>query len=132
MNAISDIKIISIDETRPPQIRKESYIDVFFKLSVQAPEDWCDEFNALGRKINPAVKIDVKNGIIIDAWVKNMNDLPKHLEKIKEKVKECNELHIEKTRLKAIAMAASVASKLGKCSEQNALNDIVAGLKFDN
>lgn len=131
MNAINDIKIISIDETRPPQVRKEAYIDVFFKLSMKAPEDWCDEFNALGRKINPAVKINSKNGIIIDAWVKNMNDLPNHLEKIKQKVKECNELHMEKTRLKALAMAASVASKLGQGSEQNALNDIVAGLKFD-
>ena len=131
MNAISDIKIIGIDETRPPQVRKEAYIDVYFKLSMQAPEDWCDEFNALGRKINPAVKMDVKKGIIIEAWVKNMNDLPGHLEKIKQKVKECNELHIEKVRLKAVAMAASVALKMGKGSEQNALNDIVAELKFD-
>ena len=89
MNAINDIKIISIDETRPPQVRKEAYIDVFFKLSMKAPEDWCDEFNALGRKINPAVKINSKNGIIIDAWVKNMNDLPNHLEKIKQKVNTC-------------------------------------------
>ena len=132
MNAISDIRIISIDEERPPQIRKEAYIDVYFKLSMQAPEDWCDEFNALGRKINPAVKIEAKNGIIIEAWVKNMNDLPTHLEKIKLKVKECNELHKEKARLKALAMAASVASKLGSGSQQSALNDIVAGLKFDN
>ena len=132
MNDINDIKIIGTDETRPPQIRKEAYIDVYFKLSMQAPEDWCDEFNALGRKINPAVKIDIKNGIIIEAWVKHMNDLPAHLEKIKLKVKECNELHIEKARLKAIAMAASVASKLGSGSQQSALNDIVAGLKFDN
>jgi hypothetical protein len=132
MNDINDIKIISIDETRPPQIRKEAYIDVYFKLSMQAPEDWCDEFNALGRKINPAVKIDIKKGIIIEAWVKNMNDLPAHLEKIKLKVKECNEQYIEKARLKALAMAASVASKLGQGSEQSALNEIVAGLKFDN
>ena len=131
MTAFSDIKIISIDETRPPQVRKEAYIDVFFKLSMQAPEDWCEEFNSLGRKINPAVKIDSKKGIIIDAWVKNMNDLPSHLEKIKQKVKECNESHIEKIRLKALAMAASMASQLGQGSEQNALNDIVAGLKFE-
>jgi len=131
VNAISDISIISIDETRPPQIRKEAYIDVYFKLSKQAPENWCDEFNALGRKINPAVKIDAKKGIFIEAWVKNMNDLPSHLEKIKQKVTECNELQIEKARLKALAIAASVASKLGQGSQQNALNDIVAGLKFD-
>lgn len=131
MNTISDLRIIGIDETRPPQIRKEAYIDVYFKLSAQAPEDWCDEFNALGRKINPAVKIDVKKGITIEAWVKNMNDLPAHLEKIKLKVKECNELYLEKLRLKAVAMAASVALKMGKGSEQNTLNDIVAGLKFD-
>ena len=132
MNAISDIKIISIDEERPPQIRKEAYIDIFFKLSKQAPEDWCDDFNARGRKINPAVKIETKKGIIIEAWVKNMNDLPAHLEKIKLNVKECNEQQIERARLKALAMAASVASALGSGSQQNALNDIVAGLKFDD
>jgi hypothetical protein len=132
MNAISDIKIISIDEERPPQIRKEAYIDVFFKLSMKAPEDWCDDFNALGRKINPAVKMDIKQGIIIEAWVKDMADLPPQLEKIKLKVKECNEQYIEKTRLKALAMAASVASKLGQGSKQQALNDIVATLKFDD
>ena len=132
MNTISDIKIIGIDEERPPQIRKEAYIDVFFKLSKQAPKDWCEDFNALGRQLNPAVKIDINKGIVIDAWVKNMNEIPAHLEKIKLKVKECNEQSIEKARLKALALAASVASNLGRGSQQNALNDIVASLKFDD
>ena len=132
MNAIGDIRIISIDEERPPQIRKEAYIDVFYKLSKQAPKDWCEDFNALGRQLNPAVKMDINKGVFIDAWVKNMNDIPAHLEKIKLKVKECNEQYIEKARLKALALAASVASKLGQGSQQNALNEIVAGLKFDD
>ena len=37
MEGISDLKIIGTDERRPPIIRKEPYIDVFFKLSHQAP-----------------------------------------------------------------------------------------------
>ena len=31
MEGISDIKIIGIDEKRPPKIRKEPYIDLVFK-----------------------------------------------------------------------------------------------------
>jgi len=132
MNPINDIKIIGIDENRPPQMRKEAYIDVYFKLATKAPEDWCDDFNALGRKINPAVKINIKEGIFIEAWVKDMIDLPAQLEKIKLKIKECNEQYIEKARVKALAMAASVAANLGKGSKQQALNDIVATLKYDD
>ena len=49
MQGISDINIIGIDETRPPFIRKEPYIDIFFELSHQAPIDWCKDLNSLFR-----------------------------------------------------------------------------------
>lgn len=42
--------IIGIDETRPPKIRKEPYIDISFKLSHQAPIEWCKDLNALLNK----------------------------------------------------------------------------------
>ena len=44
MEGISDIKICGIDETRPPMIKKEPYIDLNFKLIHKAPKDWCNDF----------------------------------------------------------------------------------------
>ena len=60
MEGISDIKIIGVDETRPPIIRKEPYIDIFFKLSHQAPSDWCSDFNSLKAKHPSCEKIKKK------------------------------------------------------------------------
>jgi hypothetical protein len=40
MSSFEEIRIISIDEARPPRVRKEAYIDLFFKLSHKArPSD---------------------------------------------------------------------------------------------
>ena len=68
MSSFEEIRIISIDEARPPRVRKEAYIDLFFKLSHKAPLDWCEEFNALGRQINPAAKIDKNLGESTRTW----------------------------------------------------------------
>jgi hypothetical protein len=70
MSSFEEIRIISIDEARPPRVRKEAYIDLFFKLSHKAPLDWCEEFNALGRQINPAAKIDIPRQKSIKTWGK--------------------------------------------------------------
>ena len=58
MDNILDIRIIGIDEKRPPIIRKEPYIDLFFKLSCKPPLDWCEDFNVLAKDLVPPVKID--------------------------------------------------------------------------
>ena len=70
MEGISDIKITGIDEKRPPVIRKEPYIDIFFKLSHQAPADWCKDFNALLSNHPTAPKIKEKEGLYIEGWVR--------------------------------------------------------------
>ena len=131
MDSISDIKIVGIDEQRPPMVRKESYIDLFFKLSTKPPLDWCDDFNALAHKIDPAAKIDKTKGNVIETWVREMDLIPVHLEKIKKTVALCNQLYIEKVKKKQLAAALKDAAVVGMDGQQNRLNEIVSSLKFD-
>jgi hypothetical protein len=130
MQTINDIKIVSIDDERPPVIRKEAYIDLYFKLSGKAPMDWCEDFNALGRQITPGVKIEKNVGLCVEAWVKDMTQIAPHLEKIKQSILDCNEQYIEKARQKQAALLAANASAVGNDSEQFKLNEIIADLKF--
>lgn len=130
MQAIQEIKIVGIDDERPPKIRKEAYIDLFFSLAIKAPMDWCEDFNILGRQLDPGVKINKNSGICIEAWVRNMNDIIPHLEKIKQKIVDCNEQYIEKARQKKLALLAAKTSTSSKDSEQFKLNQIIADLKF--
>ena len=55
MQNIMNIKIVGIDEKRPPLIRKEPYIDLFFQLSHKVPLDWCEDFNELTKKLSTQV-----------------------------------------------------------------------------
>lgn len=64
MEGISDIKIIGIDEKRPSIVSKKPYIDLFFQLSHQAPDDWCRDFNSLMLKYPGTPKIKEKKDFI--------------------------------------------------------------------
>ena len=132
MDNILDIRIIGIDENRPPVIRKEPYIDLFFKLSFKPPPDWCEEFNTLAKDLAPQVKIDKTVREFIDAYVRDMNHIPEHLAKIKAKIAACNEQYMEGIRLKELAVAEKNASLQPEGIEQRKLNSIVAALKFDD
>jgi hypothetical protein len=132
LESISDIRIVGIDERRPPVIRKEPYIDLFFRLSHQAPQDWCEDFNKLIKDLVPQVKIDKNEGLFINAYVRDMNHIPAHLEKIKQKIRACNEQYLENIRLKALAAAAKNAALVAAAGEQARLNAIVAALQFDD
>ena len=83
MNSFESIRINGVDETRPPRIRKEAYIDLYFRMSCEAPEEWCEDFNVLGRQIVPAAKIDKNSRLIIDTYVNDMNNIPAHLAELK-------------------------------------------------
>ncbi len=130
MSSFEEIRIISIDEARPPRIRKEAYIDLFFKLSHKAPLDWCEEFNALGRQINPAAKIDKNLGESIETYVNDMGGIQSHLNEIKQTVDECNAQYLEKIRQRQLADAAVNAALLGQDGEQAKLNQIISALEF--
>jgi capsid protein len=131
LTTINQIKLIGIDEERPPLMRKEAYIDLFFKLSQKAPQDWCEDLNKLGHQVEPSFKIDTLKGDIVETWTRDMNLIPQQVEKIKEKIKECNKQYVERLRLKVISDAARTASPTGHDSQQAELNLIIATLDFE-
>ena len=130
MEDISDIRIIGLDDQRPPRIRKEPYIDLFFRLSHQAPADWCSIFNALLEKHASTAKIKVKEGLFIDAWVKTPDDIPALLALLKDKVAECSRLFIEKIELSVRNAGAANSELMLGGGEQGRRNRIVAALDF--
>ena len=131
MEGISDIKIVGIDEQRYPRIRKAPYIDIFFKLSQQAPKEWCDYFNDLGKRLEPPVKIEKNAGLFIEAWVRDMEQIPGYVDKIKKAVEESNLKYVERLRQLQLASGNDVA-RSGEDTRQGRLNTILASLNFDD
>ena len=131
MEGISDLKIIGIDEMRPPRIRKEPYIDIFFKLSHQAPADWCRSLNDLLAKISGNYKIKEKEGKFIETWVRTPDEIVELLEMLKNNVAECTRQYIERIE-QARQNAGEAGAKLDQeTGEQGRLNEIIAALDFD-
>ena len=131
MEGISDIKIIGIDETRPPRIRKEPYIDIFFKLSHQAPSDWCKDFNNLFHKQTATVQIKENEGQFIETWVRHPDEIVPLFELIKEALQECTRQYIERIEISARQNNDSETSSKQVSGEQARLNKIIASLEFD-
>ena len=123
------IKIVGIDQKRPPRVRKEAYIDLVLKLSDKAPSDWIDLFDTLGRQMNPAVKMEKATGDCIMAWVRTMDDIPVHFDNIKQKVQACNIQYQEQLQQKLAA--AQISSESAASQQQAKLNAIIAALDFD-
>jgi hypothetical protein len=132
MSDIKEIKIIGFDNDRPPRVRKEAYIDLFFQLSQKAPLDWCEDFNALGRKANSSPKIDKDKGLHIETYVNNMNLIAQQLTAVKALLLECSKQYQHKADEKARVLAASNANLQGQEGEQLKLNQIVEAISFDD
>lgn len=131
MEGISDIKIIGIDEKRPPRIRKEPYIDIFFKLSHQAPADWCKDFNNLLAKHPSKAKIIEKEGRYIATWVRSPDEIIALLEQLKTSVADCTHQYIQHIELSTQQAANENTSMTEESGEQGRLNRIIASLDFD-
>jgi hypothetical protein len=132
MEGISDIRINGVDETRPPRIRKEPYIDIFFTLSHQAPEEWCVQFNSLLSDELGKPNIQEKEGLYIEAWVRKPEEIVALLDMLKVKVAECTRQYIERVESSIRDASASNASAAGEeTGEQGRLNKIIAALDFD-
>jgi len=131
VEGISDIKIIGIDNKRPPIIRKEPYIDIVFKLSHQAPMDWCKEFNALLSKHPSTPRIKDKEGLYIEAWVRTPDEIAALLKQLKDTVAECSRQYIERVEL-SLRNAGDANALLAQqgAGEQGRLNRIIADLDF--
>jgi hypothetical protein len=130
MEGISDIKICGIDTTRPPRIRKEPYINLYFKLSHKAPVQWCDDFNHLVARRQYSARISPADGLFIETWVRLPEEIPPVLKGLKEAVRTCNERYIARIQAEARA-AAEKGGEPGDEGEQGRLNRIIAGLDFD-
>jgi hypothetical protein len=131
MEGISDIRISGIDEMRPPRIRKEPYINLFFKLVHKVPEEWCDDFNRLVAKKKYPARIENSEGLFIETWVRKAEEIEAEFEALKAAVDTCNQAYIARIQAEASA-AANAGGKLEDEGEQGRLNRIIAGLKFDD
>lgn len=130
MEGISDIRISGIDEARPPRIRKEPYINLYFKLSHKAPVQWCDDFNRLvARKAYPA-KIESSEGLFIETWVRSPDEIGTALDGFKLAITTCNDEYIARIQAEARSAADARVDPENE-GEQGRLNRIVAGLNFD-
>ena len=132
MEGISDIKIIGIDERRPPRILREPYIDLYFKLSHKPPLDWSRDFKELMAGHPSKARVDEKNGLFINGWVRRPDDVAAFLEFLKEKVDECSRQYIKRIETSVRDASDADASMVKEESgEQGRLNKIVASLDFD-
>jgi len=130
MEGISDIKIMGIDEMRPPRIRKEPYIDLFFQLSHKAPADWCREFVDSQPNLEYEVKINPEDGLFIQTWVRTPEEIPGHLQTLKGLVAACNARYIENIEASARDQLSDNEMLKNEEGPQGKLNRIVAGLDF--
>lgn len=126
---MTPIKLTGIDPKRPPHIRKEAYIDIYYQLSEKPPAAWCDLFDNLGRKIEPAVKVDKTTGDCIGAWVRDMEGIPGHFNQIKQKIAEANVQFEDMVLQQAARDSAAKAGSQG--SAQTRLNEILSALDFE-
>jgi hypothetical protein len=131
MQHIDTLKIIGMDTTRPPRIRKEPYIDLFFKLSHKAPKDWCQDFNMLFVNSEFMVKIDAETGLYIETWVREMAEISGHLDGLKKKITQCNTVYIQKAKDTEAALISASQAVKDEPGAQEILNKLIAGLNFD-
>jgi hypothetical protein len=131
VEGISDIRIAGMDENRPPRLRKEPYINLYFRLLHKAPPDWCVGFNDLFVKHEYTPKIIEDEGLFIETWVRSPDEIAGLFQILKEKVTECTAQYIEKIALSKRASDSDndLLQKEGG-GEQGRLNRIIAGLDF--
>ena len=131
MQDVKEIKIIGIDSKRPPILRKEPYIDLVFELSVPTSKQWNEDFIGLFNNSEVRPKIDATKSLFIQTWTRTMVEIPEHVELLKTKVIECNQ--IASDRQAAVDLLAMSGSKSveGAGGPQGQLNAIIASLNFD-
>lgn len=77
-------------------------------------------------------KIDEKEGLFINTWVRKPEEIVAQVELLKKKVQECNLAYIE--RIEQLTRSKNASNLSGTeviSSEQANLNSIISGLKFE-
>ena len=130
MEGISDIRIVGVDETRPPRIRKEPYIDLCFRLSHKAPIDWCQDFIEHQTRQGTATKINTEERLFIETWVRTPGEIAGCLQLLKQSIAECNAAYIEKVEASQRDRVSGNDDLRKEEGPQGELNRIIAGLDF--
>ena len=131
MEGISDIRIAGMDENRPPRLRKEPYINLYFRLLHKAPPDWCEGFNDLLVKHEYTPKIYAEEGLYIETWVRSPDEIAGLFQVLKEKVTACTAQYIEKIAAsKRDSDSDNDLLQKDGSGEQGRLNRVIAGLDF--
>jgi len=130
MEGISDIRIIGIDAKRPPRIRKEPYIDIYFQLSHKVPIDWCQDFITVQTNMEYDVSMNIEDCLHIQTWVRTPNEIPKQLQSIKALVAECNQRYIENIVTSTLDQDSDNDNLNSELGPQGELNRIIAELDF--
>ncbi len=131
MQNITEIKIIGIDSKRPPFIRKEPYIDLIFELSMQTTKQWNEDFVALFKNSDVRPKIEIAKSVFIKSWTRTMGEIPEHVELLKTKVLECNQIAVDRQAALDLLAMSGGKSVEGAVGPQGQLNAIIASLNFD-
>jgi len=129
MQSIRELKVIGIDESRPPVIRKEPYIELFFKINNQAPKDWCIHFNDVMKNAKYPVKIKPEEGVMVETWVRGVDEIEKSLKVIQLAFVRCSDDYIENIESQSRINESDV-SGAPISPEQMNLNNVVSNLKF--
>lgn len=132
MEDISDIKIVGIDEKRPPRIQKEPYIDLCFRLSHKAPMDWCHDFNDHQSKAAYPATVNTKECLYIETWVRSPDEIATHLQTLKKAVTDCNARYIAKIQASLRDRDSEIDALTKETGAQGQLNRIIAGLDFSD
>lgn len=130
MEGISDIRIMGMDERRPPRIRKEPYIDLVFRLTHKTPVDWCHDFMSRQSSLDYKSTINTDECLYIETWVRKPEEIAGHLKTLKEIVAGCNARFIEKIQASERDRDGDNEKLLKEDGPQGQLNRIVAGLDF--
>src|SRR3970040_424958 len=120
-----------MDENRPPRLRKEPYINLYFRLLHKAPPDWCEGFSDLLVKHEYTPKIYAEEGLYIETWVRSPDEIAGLFQVLKEKVTACTAQYIEKSAASKRDSDSDndLLQKEGS-GEQGRLNRVIAGLDF--
>ena len=129
MGQIDKIKIKGIDINRPPNLDNNNYIDVIYELTQHAPKDWCLNFNNFFSKERHKTRIDPNQGLYIETWVRDMDEIPTELSLIKHKIKTCNKMYMEKLNQEALLRENAKSDK--ESIKSRKLKNIIANLNFD-
>jgi len=130
MDNISDIRMIGFDVNRPPKIQNYPCIFLFFELNHETPPEWCEDFNRLVAKYKYTTKIDPKEGLFIESWVRNSDEINDLFGPLKRVIEQCNVEYIAKVNERA-GIKVDTGPVIIVSPAQKELNEVAAALDFE-